>query len=148
MSRSGPKLVQTLIWTMGRSYRGRRSRVCIDASAEQANVCTEPHIQHRRPTLVQTLIGTMGRSYGGRRSRERIDARAARANMRAAPHIHHMRPNGWVDRGPNWYKHSFWTMGRSYGGRRSRVCIDARAEHAHVRTASPIQHWRPKGWTD
>jgi hypothetical protein len=50
LGRSRPKLVQTLIWTMGRSYGGRRSRVCIDAHAERSNVRTEPHIQHRRPT--------------------------------------------------------------------------------------------------
>jgi hypothetical protein len=42
-------LVQTLIGTMSRSYGDRRSRVCIDARAERANVRTEQHIQHRRP---------------------------------------------------------------------------------------------------
>jgi hypothetical protein len=38
-------------------------------------------------------------------------------------------------------------MGISYGGRRSRVCIDARPVRANMRTAPPIQHWLPKGWT-
>jgi hypothetical protein len=72
------------------------------------------------PKSVQTLIGTIGRNYGGRRSRERIDARAARANVRTAPHIHHRRPNGWVDRGPNWYKHSFGQWEEVMG-----VCVRA-----------------------
>jgi hypothetical protein len=44
LGRSRHKLLQTLISTMGRSYGGRRSRVCIDANAR-----TELHIQHRWP---------------------------------------------------------------------------------------------------
>jgi hypothetical protein len=36
-------------------------------------------------------------------------------------------------------------MGRTYGGRRSRVRIDARA---NVRAAPNIPHWRQEGWTD
>jgi hypothetical protein len=45
VSGSGPKFVQTLIGTMGRSYGGRRSREQIDARAARA----PPHIHHMRP---------------------------------------------------------------------------------------------------
>jgi hypothetical protein len=58
---------------MGRSYGGRRSRVCIDARAARANMRTTPPTQHWRgldrliPKLVQKLIGEMGTRYGGLR---------------------------------------------------------------------------------
>jgi hypothetical protein len=65
----------------------------------------------------------------------------------AAPHIHHMRPNGWVDRGPNWYKHSFgqWEEVMGVG---DRECALMRAERANMRTKPHIQHRRPNGWVD
>jgi hypothetical protein len=34
-------------------------------------------------------------------------------------------------------------MGRTYGGRQSRVCIDARASRANMRVSLHIQHRRP-----
>jgi hypothetical protein len=39
-------------------------------------------------------------------------------------------------------------MGRSYGGRRSRVRIHVRAARENVRVALHMQHRRPNGWAD
>jgi hypothetical protein len=71
---------------------------------------------------------------------ERIDARAA-------PHIHHMRRIGSVDRGPNWYKHSFGQF-EEVMGVGDRECALMRAQsvqtcaHNHTyiggQTAVPI----------
>jgi hypothetical protein len=100
----------------------------------------------------------MGRSYGGGRSRERIDARAALSNVRTTPHIHHRRPNGWVDRGPNWYKHSFgqWEEVMGVGDRefaliralRAQTCAQHHLSSIGARRSGPIEsqigtktHW-------
>jgi hypothetical protein len=40
-----------------------------------------------------------------------------------------------------------WNYAMKIGGRRSRVCIDARTARANVRAAPHIQHRRPNGWT-
>jgi hypothetical protein len=49
LDRSSPKLVYTLIGTIGKSYGGQRSRVSIGVCAARANVSATLHIQHRRP---------------------------------------------------------------------------------------------------
>jgi hypothetical protein len=115
--RSNPKLVQTLIGTMGRSFVDRRSRVRIDA---RANVCAPPH-SHRRPNgefdrgpnWYKQSLGQWADVIGVGDSQCAQRYISSICGQTAAPI--------GVQIGAN----THWDIGRSYGDRRSRVRIDA-----------------------
>jgi hypothetical protein len=156
LNRSSPKLVHTLIGTMGKSYGSRRSRVRIDVCGARANVRAALHIQHRRPNgwsgrAPNWYTHSLGQRYGSRRSRVRIDVCAVRANVRAALHIQHRRPNGWADRGPHWYKHllGLWAEVMGVGDRECALMRALRAQtcaHHHLSSigAEGLDRLNPK----
>jgi hypothetical protein len=92
LGRSRPKLVQTLIGTMGRSYGGGGYRECALMHALCAETCAQHHLSSigtRRtgpiePKLAQKLIVEMCTSYGSRCARSTRRARAERNRSGAA----------------------------------------------------------------
>jgi hypothetical protein len=116
---------KTLIETMGRRF-GVGYQWCPLMRAMRAQTCAQHHISiigGQTAGSIAAQIGTNNHLNNG----QKCSGSAIASAHKCAPHIQHRRPIGWADRGPKWYKHSCGTMGRRYGGRRSRVRIDVRA---------------------
>jgi hypothetical protein len=127
--------------------------VRIDARAARANISAALYIQQRRPNDRAYRAPNWNKHSLGRwvelmgvGDPECALMHALRAQTCAQPCTSSICG---LTAGPIGSQHTLvGTMGSTYGGRRSRVRIDARDARPNMRAVLHIQHMRPNGWAD
>jgi hypothetical protein len=135
----GLKIGTNTHWNYEMKIGGRRSRVRIYARTAHANVRATPHIQHRRPNSWTDIASNWyTHSLGQWAKVMGVGDRecALMCALRAQTCAHHYTSSigGQTGEriGAKLVQTLIGTMGRSYGGRRSRERFDARAARKFV----------------